>query len=419
MKNKENMKYIKIGITGVAIIFASILCFFILFRLGEIFDGLSTVAHILSPVLCGAVIAYILTPLCNRIEKLLLKLFRPLREKRGAVSALSITISLTIAIALIWLLLIMVIPQVWNSIIGIANAIPGPLADVNSWLHDLLQNQPELQAYWDEVYNRVSGGLMEWLKTDLMPTMGTVISGLGYQIAVFVDGLKNLLLGTLVSIYFLSSRKQFAVQGKLFLNSVFPRRWADMIEEEVRFADKMFNGFLMGKLIDSAIIGVICFIGTSLLGFQSAALISVIVGVTNIIPFFGPFIGAVPCALLLLLENPMHCLYFLIFIVVLQQLDGNFIGPKILGNTTGLSSFWVLFSILLFGGLWGLFGMIIGVPLFAVIYDIVRRLIIYGLNKHERTELIEEYENTFHPAPVEKKPKKKRFAVKKQKNSDE
>jgi len=201
-----------------------------------------------------------------------------------------------------------------------------------------------------------------------------------------VGVLKNIFLGVLISIYMLASRKLFARQAKLLLRGVFPKRWADAVETEVRYADRMFNGFLMGKLLDSAIIGVICFVVTTILRFDMAILISVIVGVTNIIPFFGPFIGAIPCALLLLLKSPWQCLIFLIFIVILQQLDGNVIGPKILGNTTGVSSFWVLFSILLFGGLWGVFGMIVGVPLFAVIYDIARKLIYRGLKRHQQEE---------------------------------
>ena len=158
----------------------------------------------------------------------------------------------------------------------------------------------------------------------------------------------------------------------------------------------MFNGFLVGKIIDSAIIGLLCFAGTSIMGFEAPAFISVIIGITNIIPFFGPFIGAIPCGLLLLLENPMHCLYFIVFIFVLQQLDGNVIGPKILGNTTGVSSFWVLFAILLFGGMWGVVGMVIGVPLFAVIYDVIRKLVYRGLRKHKRQTMITEYEEKYH-----------------------
>ena len=135
-------------------------------------------------------------------------------------------------------------------------------------------------------------------------------------------------LGFLIAVYLLASRKLFGAQAKLLLYGIFPNKWAQIIEEEVHYTDKMFNGFFVGKIIDSAIIGVICFAGTTLLGFESAAFISVVIGVTNIIPFFGPFIGAIPCALLLLLDNPWQALYFLIFIVILQQVDGNIIGPR-------------------------------------------------------------------------------------------
>lgn len=157
----------------------------------------------------------------------------------------------------------------------------------------------------------------------------------------------------------------------------------------------MFSGFLMGKLVDSLIIGVICFIGTYMMGIKSALLVSVVVGVTNIIPFFGPYIGAVPSTLWLLLENPLHAFYFLIFVIVLQQIDGNIIGPKILGNSTGLSSFWVLFSILFFGGLWGFVGMIIGVPFFAVIYDVITRLVMRGLRYNQRDDMLMAYDEQY------------------------
>lgn len=207
--------------------------------------------------------------------------------------------------------------------------------------------------------------------------------------------MKNLLLGLIVSIYLLAGRKRFAAQAKLVLRGIFPTKWADLIEGEIRYADKMFSGFLMGKLLYSAIIGVICFIFTAIVGFQSALLVSVIMGITNIIPFFGPFIGTIPCALLLLLENPIHCLIFVVFIVILQQVDGNIIGPKILGESTGLSSFWVLLAILLFGGLWGFIGMIVGIPLFAIIYDIIRRLILYLLRRNGEQKLIETYSAEF------------------------
>ncbi len=396
MRDQENRKYIKLGITGTVVIVVSLLCFFALLRFQEISGCLKTIAVILTPFLYGAVIAYILAPVCSRIERLLRRLFHVKEGKTGLLEGLSIIIALLLALLLIGVLIMLVFPQVWSSIVGIANAIPGQLATANTWLHDLLKSQPELQTYWDAFSSKATQAIIDWFKTDLLPMVGTMVGELGNQLAVFFGVMKNLFLGVLISVYFLISRKRFAAQANLLLNGLFPRRWADMIGEEVRYADRMFNGFLMGKLLDSAIIGVLCFIGTSLMGIRSAALVSVIVGVTNMIPFFGPFLGAIPCALLLFLENPLHCVYFVIFVVILQQLDGNLIGPKILGNTTGLSSFWVLFSILLFGGLWGIVGMIIGVPLFAVIYDIVRRLTFFGLRRHGRGEMIEAYNDAFH-----------------------
>ena len=399
MKNPENKKYIKLGITGAAVVVIGLLCFFLLFRFESLSAGLQMVLGILTPFIYGAVIAYILTPVCNKIERLLGKLL----GKVGFVPTLSIVLSLVFALALVWVLVMLVLPQVWASVVSIANAIPGQLAAANTWLHDLLESRPDLQTYWDEFSHKLSDGIESWLRTGLLPTVGTVVNELGSQLAVFFGIVNNLFLGILIAIYFLASRKRFAAQGKLLLNGIFPRRWADLIEEEVRYADRMFNGFLMGKLLDSAIVGVICFVGTAVMGFESAVLVSVIVGVTNMIPFFGPFIGAVPCAILLLLEDPMHCLYFLIFIILLQQLDGNVIGNIILGDSTGLSSFWVMFAILLFGGLWGIVGMIVGVPLFAVIYDIARKLTFFGLNKRDQGALIEEYNSTFHPEPTEKK----------------
>ncbi len=406
MKDQENKPYIKLGITGIVVVAVSLLCFFLLFRLQDVWAGIRMVTAILTPFLYGAVIAYILAPICNRIERLLTRLFRPAKDKNGLAAGAAILLSLLLALVLIGVLIMLVFPQVLSSIISIANSIPGQLASANVWLHDLLESQPDLQTYWDDFSGRITAEITGWLRTGLLPTVKTMVSELGSQLAVFFSVMKNLFLGVLISIYFLASRKQFAAQATLLLNGLFPGRWADIIEEEAHYADKMFNGFLMGKLLDSAIIGVICFAGTTLMGIRSAALVSVIVGVTNIIPFFGPFIGAIPCALLLLLENPLHCLYFVIFVIILQQLDGNVIGPKILGNSTGLSSFWVLFSILLFGGLWGIVGMIVGVPLFAVIYDIVRRLTHAGLKRHGRGEMIGAYNDSFHPdsAPKEEKP---------------
>lgn len=390
-------RYLKIGITGAAILASGILCAFVLFKMPVIISVLKGITEILKPFLYGVVFAYLLAPLCNKIEEKLFQFFPKAKAKaRRFICFIAIVISLCVAIAVIWLIIMMIIPQVWDSVMKIIKMVPQKLIVVNNWIEHMLENQPELQAYFEEFSSQAESNIDSLLNVDTIQKVQSIINSLSVQLFGVLGVVKNIFLGLLISAYLLGSRKLFGAQAGLILHGVFSDKWAKIIEEEIRYTDKMFNGFLVGKIIDSAIIGLLCFAGTSIMGFEAPAFISVIIGITNIIPFFGPFIGAIPCGLLLLLENPMHCLYFIIFIFVLQQLDGNVIGPKILGNTTGVSSFWVLFAILLFGGMWGVVGMVIGVPLFAVIYDIIRKLVYRGLRKHKRESMITDYEEKYH-----------------------
>ena len=390
-------RYLKIGITGAAILASGILCAFVLFKMPVIISVLKGITEILKPFLYGVVFAYLLAPLCNKIEEKLFLIFPKAKTKaRRFICFIAIVISLCVAIAVIWLIIMMIIPQVWDSVMKIIQMVPQKLIVVNNWIEHMLENQPELQAYFEEFSSQAESNIDSLLNVDTIQKVQSIINSLSVQLFGVLGVVKNIFLGLLISAYLLGSRKLFGAQAGLILHGVFSDKWAKIIEEEIRYTDKMFNGFLVGKIIDSAIIGLLCFAGTSIMGFEAPAFISVIIGITNIIPFFGPFIGAIPCGLLLLLENPMHCLYFIIFIFVLQQLDGNVIGPKILGNTTGVSSFWVLFAILLFGGMWGVVGMVIGVPLFAVIYDIIRKLVYRGLRKHKRESMITDYEEKYH-----------------------
>lgn len=390
-------RYLKIGITGAAILASGILCAFVLFKMPVIISVLKGITEILKPFLYGVVFAYLLAPLCNKIEEKLFQIFPKAKTKaRRFICFIAIVISLCVAIAVIWLIIMMIIPQVWDSVMKIIQMVPQKLIVVNNWIEHMLENQPELQAYFEEFSSQAESNIDSLLNVDTIQKVQSIINSLSVQLFGVLGVVKNIFLGLLISAYLLGSRKLFGAQAGLILHGVFSDKWAKIIEEEIRYTDKMFNGFLVGKIIDSAIIGLLCFAGTSIMGIEAPAFISVIIGITNIIPFFGPFIGAIPCGLLLLLENPMHCLYFIIFIFVLQQLDGNVIGPKILGNTTGVSSFWVLFAILLFGGMWGVVGMVIGVPLFAVIYDIIRKLVYRGLRKHKRESMITDYEEKYH-----------------------
>ena len=405
MRKDENRRYVKAGITAVAVLGVTILLAFALLRIDGIMGIVNGALRILQPFVFGAVIAYILTPLCGKIENLLLKV---LGEKhRRLCSGLSIFLSIVLFITVVVLLILIVIPRVFNSIMGIVNSLPGQLRELNRKIEELVSIDPELQRAWAVATSEIIRRIQAFRDTGLMPLAQRLLSGTATYVTILFRLLSNLLLAIVITVYLLATRRRIAAQAQLVVRSVFSTKWADRIEREVRFADEMFNGFFMGKLLDSAIIGALCFVGCLAMGFKNTLLIAVIVGVTNIIPFFGPFIGAVPCALLLLLDNPTHALMFVIFIIVLQQLDGNVIGPKILGDTTGLSALWVMFGILLFGGLWGILGMLVGVPLMAVIYDIVRQLTFRGMRRRGYEGDIDAYNQKFHP-PVAKKAKGKK-----------
>ena len=411
MKHNENTKYVKLGITGAAVLAFGFATAYILNQSANIATGVREVFNILKPFLYGALIAYILAPMCNRMDERFLKWFPNATEKqKKGMKFLSIAIAVVFAVTVVVLLIILILPQVWDSTVRLIRILPARLSYANRMIDQLLNDQPELQYYFNHFSSQIESGLNDILSANssMMQTIQGIINNITVQLIEVLSVFKNMFLGFLIAVYLLASRKLFGAQAKLLLYGVFPNKWAKIIEEEVRYTDKMFNGFFVGKIIDSAIIGLICFAGTTLLGFESAAFISVVIGVTNIIPFFGPFIGAIPCALLLLLgTHPWDALYFLIFIVILQQIDGNIIGPKILGNTTGVSSFWVLFSILLFGGLWGIVGMVIAVPLFGVIYDIVRKLTARGLERNQREDILQEYNEEFHEKKEETKKKSK------------
>ena len=211
-----------------------------------------------------------------------------------------------------------------------------------------------------------------------------------FDILIFM---KNFLIGAIVALYVLADKEKFVAKSKMLVYAIFPHKWANLLIHSMRFTHKTFGGFIYGKLVDSAIIGVLCYFGMLLLHMPFPILVSVIIGVTNVIPFFGPYIGAIPCILLILVVDPIKGLYFAIFILLLQQFDGNILGPKILGETTGLSSFMVIVAILIGGGLFGIPGMIAGVPVFAVLYAMVCRLISHSLSNRKMPVEEEDYVN--------------------------
>lgn len=385
MFKEEYKKSIIWGVTIFLVVVASVIFFFFIFRLTEFGKLIGKIMNILQPIIYGLVIAYLLTPIANFWNR---KFYQALDKKvtiekyrKGIAKGLSVTMALLIGIAVIVGLLGLVIPKLVESIGGMIASVPGYMETIQGWIEILEDKYSDVFALPDDIYNKAITHLQQWLSTDLLPFMNILVSNLTTSVINVFNHLLNFIIGIIVSIYVLNSKERFAGQGKKILYAVFKPNIANSVITVMRQSNKIFGGFISGKLLDSLIIGILCYIGLSLLHMPYTILVSVIVGVTNVIPFFGPYIGAIPSAFLILLVNPKKCITFIIFILALQQLDGNIIGPKILGNSTGLSAFWVVFSILLGGGLFGFVGMIIGVPAFAVIYYLIKTAVESRLRK--------------------------------------
>lgn len=400
MKEQKFKDHIYWGLTALAVVAVSVAFIFFLSRFKVVKATLALIINVLMPVIYGAVLAYLILPVYNKSRLAGEAVFKKLinREKYylGGAKVCATVISLVVIFVIVAGLFRMLIPQIYESIINLQASLEGNVNNLTIWLQQTMAENSTFESWVIPAYEQLVYQLQNWLKTDLVPNMSTVISGLSSGLISVVVILKNILIGLIVMVYFLNIKDTFAAQGKKILYSTCSLKRANWIIEELRFTHRVFGGFITGKLLDSLIIGILCFFCLNFMDMPYAMLVSVIVGVTNVIPFFGPFIGAVPSAFLILLVNPKQCLYFLIFVLILQQFDGNILGPKILGDSTGLPSFWVLFSILLFGGLFGFVGMIIAVPTFAVAYRIISDLVNRSLTKKQLPSLTQDYMELDH-----------------------
>lgn len=408
MKDPVKRRYVYLMLSIFGGIGLSVVLFFVVYRFRGVGDALNKLGSILAPFAYGGVVAYLLRPMCNLYEGLFQK-YLPKKLKKLS-NGLAVGLSMISGILIVYALIIMIAPQLFSSIQTLWLSLPDKISALYAWAMATFGENEKLVSLFNTVYNTVNTDLQNWADNTLAPYVSSVVSivsGVGSSVWKVLMFLYNLLIGLIVAVYLLFSRKKFARQSVLIIRSALKPKWAELLLDEVAFIDRMFGGFIDGKILDSAIIGVLCYIGCTIFRFPNALLVSAVVGITNVIPFFGPIIGAVPSTLLILIESPIKALWFVVFVLALQQLDGNVIGPKILGNTTGLSSFWVLFSILLFGGLWGFVGMIVGVPLFAVIYDVIKKLVFHGLRRNGQLDQMTVYHDEFGdpgdpaPAPVE------------------
>lgn len=380
-RTKFGGKYLYTGLMAFFVLTAVLLVFFIFFKIETIKNLVLHILDILQPIIVGVAIAYLVNPIMSFFYRLFEKLFIEkwhFRKKGKSVAKfLSIFIALFLFILIIGSIIYLVVPQLITSIMSLTKSLPGQIDNSIVWITDLLKKNESLSS----VATALLDYEKQWIQNDLLSSVtvwaGYVASGV-LRTAGFVW---DTFVGVIVAVYLLSSKSVFKAQAKKILNAFFNQKHARIILQIAHKSNSIFSGFINGKLLDSFIIGILCFIGLTILKMPYAVLVAAIIGVTNIIPFFGPYIGAVPSALLILLTDPIKGIYFIIFITLLQAFDGNILGPKILGNSTGLSPFWVVFAIVLGGGLFGLLGMLVGVPVFAVIYYLSGELVDWMLRK--------------------------------------
>ena len=394
MERDSNKRYFKWGLTALVVIFISILLVVIFTNLPGFFALIGSIGKILSPLISGVVIAFLLNPLVNfvdcRLGPLLQKKLKPQTAKNLSRAA-GIVMALIVAGILVYGFFAMLLPQLYESVMNIVDNAGTYFNSIETWATNILEDNPDIQGYVDKGLEQLRGFIENWVKTTFLSDMSKLVTTVSTSVIAVVKSLTNFIIGLVASVYMLWSKDTFRAQTKKIMVATMRPSAADRLLALGRNAYRIFNGFIIGKLIDSAIIGVLCYIGCEILKMPFTALVATIVGVTNVIPFFGPIIGAVPSAFLILLVDPLKAFYFVIFVIVLQQLDGNVIGPKILGNTVGISGFWVLASITIAASIFGFAGMLLGVPVFALIYVLISDGVNARLRKKQHSTVTEDY----------------------------
>ena len=377
-------KYLYWGVTAFCVVAASILFYMLLNHLTGIRIALRRLVSILSPFVWGLVIAYLLYPLLKIYQR---GLFLPLARRiyknkaRADTAAPKLARGLSVLLCIITLLVIvggvvwLVVPQLYASLEKLVTNSSDYVATADAWLTKMLADYPNLNAAISGMVGDMSNGLVKWVTEQLLPQIQGIITNLTMNLYYMLRGIYNILIGIVVSVYVLYSRESFSIHCKRILYCIFSLEAAEKILDATKFVNQVFMGFISGKILDSLIIGVICYVGCTILHTPYTVLVSAIVAITNIIPFFGPLIGAAFCAVIIVMTDPLAALFFCIFALLLQQFDGNFLGPKILGSTVGINGIWVLFAIIVGAGLFGFMGMLLGVPVVMVLYSFFRNMI--------------------------------------------
>lgn len=378
MKINWNKKYNTISVYTFLVVSAIILFYNFITGIDSVKTKLDGFISIMMPFIIGFAIAYLLDFILRFYETKVFsyKPFKNFIKKFNCKRGLGLVFTYLTALACVFLFIQFVLPQLVDSIFGLVNDVPAYVENATKFINETI-NELNLDPHYMAMISEKINDLVEFLikaSANLIPMIGNLITGL-------LSSVWNVVLGLIVSIYLLIEKEKFFALGKKMTYAIFSEGIAKRILELTDRSNNTFGKFLSGKILDSFIIWIITFVILTIVKMPYTVLISVIIGITNIIPFFGPFIGAVPAVIIVLFVSPQKALLLIIIIFIIQQLDGNVIGPKILGDSIGISAFWILFSILVTGKLLGLVGMIIGVPLFAVIYSVIKEIIEEKLRK--------------------------------------
>lgn len=354
-----------------------VLVIFIFLNFNTILLFIEKLNNVLMPIILGLVLSYVLSPLYNILVDSFNKYSR----------IIATIICVLVIIFVIAGLIALVIPQLYQSILTFKNDFLGDEEKINLILNNI-SLIPIVGSSLSIFFNDMLSNLSEAIMTTIMPNINQIATTVYTGAFATFKLVINFLIGVIVMVYVINMKDELIFSFKKMFYAILDKKYADKLMVELRFTHQTFSGFIVGKLLDSIIIGILCYFGCLILRIPYAVLVSVIIGVTNVIPFFGPFIGAVPSFIFIVVVNPFKGIIFLLFILVLQQFDGNFLGPKILSDKTGVKSFYVLFSIVLFGGLFGFVGMVISVPLWAVLSRLCWQFLDQKLiNKHMPTNI--------------------------------
>lgn len=429
MGNKFDKKMVSLGVVITASVCVCITFSRLIDGWGRVLGLFKKLWVAMTPFTIGLIIAFLLSPIMDFFRKSIclvaVKKFgadhdRIYRKSKVPAIILTMVSFISIMVGFLWL----VIPKIYISLSDLVDNTPGYLDSAQAWVEKFASENKFIGDKLSNVIDYAEDNIYNFFVDKVMPNLDTIVVNVSSGVVIGVKAVFNLIIGLIVTVYLLGSKEVLLAQGRKVIYCLFSKKTGNKILEGLAYANMVFGGFINGKIIDSVIIGIICFVFTSAVGMKYAVLMSVIVGVTNIIPFFGPFIGAVPGALLALMDDPIMLVIFVVWIIVLQQFDGNILGPLILGDSTGLSGIWVLLAILVAGDLFGVPGMILGVPVFACFYALCAVFLRDNLRKKNLSSDTADYiglkgfdEETGEPLYRERHEKRRKLSKKSGRNT--